>query len=140
MTFGTFDPSVCYTERIAAYVVIRSPSGDVAAVRGRTAYFLPGGGREGDETSEQTVRREVREELERDLYLTGCVGEALQYFFAAQDNCHFKMRATFFTAEFADAEASQSENVLYWLPEETALPQFFHACHAWAVERSKPVL
>lgn len=134
MVFGTFDPAARYTERIAAYVVIRSANGDVAAVRGRSAYFLPGGGREGDETPEQTARREVREELGRDICITGRIGEATQYFWAASDSCHYKMQAVFFRAEFADSGDVPDDSRLHWLSAAEVPTAFFHACHQWAVE------
>lgn len=134
MVFGSFDPRVLYTERIAAYVVIRSEDGAVAAVAGRTAHFLPGGGREGDETPEQTVRREVREELGRDIHLITRLGEATQYFFAASDNCHYKMHAVFFAARFTGAASNNEPDLLHWLPASDAASHFFHACHTWAVQ------
>lgn len=132
-TFGTFDPNVAYTERIAAYVVIRSPDGSIASVKGRTAYFLPGGGRECDETPEETVHREVREELGRTIRLTDLIGEAIQYFFASSDNCHYKMHAMFFTAEFTDYEGI-GEDTLFWLSLPLQASTFFHDSHAWAAE------
>ena len=62
--FGFENPDIEYEPRPAAYAVITDRQGRIAAVKGtRVGYFLPGGGSLSDETAEQTVAHEVREEL-----------------------------------------------------------------------------
>ena len=62
--FGSKEPHVQYAERRAAYVVIADGE-KVATVNPRREYFLPGGGSLSGETPEETIAREVREELAR---------------------------------------------------------------------------
>ena len=62
-TFGVPVAGVLYEQRCAAYAVIRSSAGAVAAVHGPAGDWLPGGGRLAGETPEETVVREVCEEL-----------------------------------------------------------------------------
>jgi SAM-dependent methyltransferase len=90
-TFGKSLEGVAYTERPAAYAVIAGENGTVAAVRGPAGMIgLPGGGSLLGETPEETVRREVREELARSVRLVRRIGEATQFFYAADDECHYK--------------------------------------------------
>jgi 8-oxo-dGTP pyrophosphatase MutT (NUDIX family) len=127
---------VSYTARLAAYVVVRGENDTVAAVRGPGGMIgLPGGGSLPGEAPEETVVREVREELARGVRLVRRLGAATQFFYAADDACHYDMSATFFLAEFPDEPDGWGEHELFWLPVAGADGALFHECHAWAVRR-----
>ncbi|HZO88150.1 MAG TPA: NUDIX domain-containing protein [Chthonomonadaceae bacterium] len=128
--FGFPAPGVRYQDRPVAYAVITTPAGTVAVVKGKHGYFLPGGGSLPSETPEETVLREVREELGCGVRLMGQLGEAIQYFTA--EGQHYKMRAIFFTAEFTKEPTRQGKAELFWLPITEAEAACFHQCHAWA--------
>jgi 8-oxo-dGTP diphosphatase len=126
--FGFENPAIEYEPRPAAYAVITDREGRIAAVKGtRGGYFLPGGGSQFGETAEQTVAREVREELARDIRIVRQIGEAIQFFYA--DGRHYRMEAVFFEAEFA---SGAGEHELHWLASEDLERAFFHQCHVWA--------
>lgn len=129
--FGSENPSIEYEPRPAAYAVITDQEGRIAAVEGtRGGYFLPGGGSLSGETPEQTVAREVREELARDIRIVRQFGEAIQYFYA--DGRHYRMEAVFFEAEFASEAVGAGEHEFHWLESEEIERAFFHQCHVWA--------
>ena len=132
LTFGSAEPDVVYTERQAAYAVIVTAEGRVAAVKGGDKYFLPGGGSLPNEGPGDTILREVREELARNARLVCRIGEAVQYFYAATEKRHYRMRAVFFTAELTDESSEFAEHDLCWLPVAEAERAFFHQSHAWA--------
>ena len=134
-TFGSLVAGVAYEKRLAAYAVIRNRTGTVAAVRAPAGYWLPGGGALPGETPEETVIREVREELGRELRLINKVGEAVQYFFAVADGKYYEMRAVFFRAELAEVPLGLGEYEVCWLDASHPVPLFFHACHDWAVRQ-----
>jgi 8-oxo-dGTP pyrophosphatase MutT (NUDIX family) len=144
MTFGARREGVKYTERPAAYAVVGGPNGTVAAVRGASGLmFLPGGGSRPGETPEETVVREVREELARSVRLVSKIGEATEFFYAADDDCHYQMLGMFFLAEFPDEPSGQGEHELFWLPLAGAAGAFFLGSHTWAarqglIKGSKP--
>src|SRR5437870_1595607 len=98
-TFGVPVAGVTYEQRCAAYAVIRNSVGAVAAVQVPAGYWLPGGGMLPGETPEETVVREVREELGCTLRLVRKIGEAVQYFYAATEGRYYAMQATFFRAK-----------------------------------------
>ncbi len=135
-TFGPCLEGVPYADRPAAYAVVAGENGTVAAVKGTSGMVgLPGGGSLPGETAEETVRREVREELARSVRLIRTIGAATQYFYAVDDDCHYRMSAVFFLAEFPDDPTGQGEHDLFWLPLAEADKAFFHRSHAWAVRR-----
>jgi len=128
--FGAADPAIQYVSRAAAYAVIIQQK-RIAAVTTTSGYFLPGGGSQSGETPEETVAREVREELARDVRIIRQIGEGIQYFYA--DGNNYRMEAIFFEAEFASEASGIGEHELYWLEPEALLHGFFHQSHAWAV-------
>jgi 8-oxo-dGTP pyrophosphatase MutT (NUDIX family) len=135
MTFGARLDGAEYTERPAAYAVVAGENATVAAVRGPAGgIFLPGGGSLSGETPEETLAREVREELARSVRLVRKIGEAIQFFYAASDDRHYKMLAMFFLAEFPVEPSGQGEHELFWLPLSKG-KAFFHECHAWAARQ-----
>ena len=135
--FGSPELNIQYTERRAAYVVIVGSDGKIAMVKGRQKYFLPSGGSLPDEAPEDTVAREVSEELARGVRLIRSLGEATQYFYSTDDNRHYKMRAAFFVGEFTDEPiADAAEHELSWLVDTEVEQASFHACHAWAVRQA----
>ena len=137
LIFGSAEPNGQYTERRAAYVVIITNGDKVATVEFRQRHFLPGGGSGPGEAPEDTVVREVREELARSVQLFCRIGEATQYFYSAADDQHYKLLATFFTGEFTDEACDGTgEHELHWLPIAEAEHACFHACHAWAIRQA----
>jgi SAM-dependent methyltransferase len=136
LTFGKQREGVVYTERPAAYAVVAGESGTVAAVRGPAGMIgLPGGGSLPGEAPEETLWREVHEELARGVRLVRRIGEATQFFYAADEGCHYKMRGVFFLAALPDEPDGQGEHELFWLPLDAAEGAFFHECHAWAARQ-----
>jgi ADP-ribose pyrophosphatase YjhB (NUDIX family) len=136
IVFGTCPPGVVCRDRPAAYAIIHHPDGCVAAVcakiRGREEFWLPGGGMYAGETPEQTVVREVREELGREVRLHWQLGQAVQFFFAGDEDCWYKMTASFIVAEFHGEAEGRGEHHLHWVDPALRGADFFHACHVWA--------
>ena len=131
--FGAIIEGATYGPRPAAYAVIKTTDGAVAVVKTRRGCFLPGGGSLPGETPEETVRREVREELARDVRLIREIARAVQYFRA--DDQHYRMEAVFFAAEFIGEPTGAGEHELHWLNVSETAHAFFHQCHAWAVNQ-----
>jgi 8-oxo-dGTP diphosphatase len=136
LIFGSPQPSVQYIERRAAYVVIINSQGKIAMVRNGQKHFLPGGGSAPCEAPEETVVREVHEELARGVRLIRKLGEAIQYFYSSTDDLYYRMAATFFAGEFTEQRGGTGEHELYWLPVSEIEHACFHACHAWAVRQA----
>lgn len=131
MIFGSIKVGINYQERPAAYAVITNDAGDIAAVKAKSGYFLPGGGSFPNETPEETIHREVREELTRDVKLLHKIGAAIQYFSAG--DVYYRMNAVFYRAEFASEPSGEGEHELHWLAPQAIAGQFFHQCHEWAI-------
>lgn len=87
--------------------------------KGKDTYYLPGGKREGDETDQETLIREIKEELNVDI-----IEASINYYgtFEAQAHGHREgliVRMTCYTAEFEGApEASNEIEELIWFGSE----------------------
>ena len=132
--FGELRAGINYQARPAAYAVITDAGRRVAAVLSQSGYyFLPGGGSLDGETPEETIRREVAEELARTVRLLHKIGEATQYFSVGEE--HYRMRAVFYAAEFTGEPEGEAEYFLAWLGLQELEERFFHECHVWAARQ-----
>ncbi len=138
--FGAAPAGVVCHPRRAAYAVIWNPDGAVATIRASlrdrtTRYWLPGGGIEENESPEEAVTREVREELGRVVCTLARFCQAVQYFYAGPEERWYEMRAIFIKARFENEQVGSGEYELQWLDPQQHGELFFHACHAWAATR-----
>jgi 8-oxo-dGTP pyrophosphatase MutT (NUDIX family) len=133
-TFGTREEGLVYEPRPAAYVVVIAGDTRVAAVRGAQALFLPGGGALRDETPEETVAREVAEELGCGIRIARRLCGAVQYF-ATASRAH-RMTARFFIGEFRGEPGREGEHELLWIEPGNGSLGFFHERHEWAVREA----
>lgn len=134
--FGVKIPGVLYRFRPAAYAVILSDTGRVAVVETTAGCFLPGGGSYPDELPEETIRREVREELGRAISTPQKLGEAVQFFRATDGD--YEMHAVFFRTELTGEPTGRGEHELIWIePEYREL--FYHESHCWAATQASVI-
>ena len=124
-----------YRLRHAVYAVIVGDDGRIATVRTRRGHSLPGGGIEGDETPEQGLAREVREECARAIAIRARLGSAVQWFRAREG--FIEGRHVFYAASFASDPDGKGEHALVWLPPARAAERFVHASHAWAIRLAR---
>jgi 8-oxo-dGTP pyrophosphatase MutT (NUDIX family) len=126
-------PGVAWRPRRGAYAVIRDDAGRVAAVNDEGRYYLPGGGSLEHESPEDTLVREVAEELGRQVEALRPLGEAEQFFHSHNDRCWYRMHATLFSARLRGEAFAPREFETEWLAPRRAAPRFFYECHEWAV-------
>ena len=97
---------------------IQLENGKILSTRskGKTKYYIPGGKRENDETDEETLIREIREELNVSI-----ISSTINYFgtFKAQADSHnagIIVKMTCYTAEFeGNLEPCNEIEEIKWL-------------------------
>jgi 8-oxo-dGTP diphosphatase len=127
--FGRPAPDLPIVDRRAAYALIRDQIGRVLTVQTARGLFLPGGGLEEGESTEQAVAREAREELCRELVTLEYRGGAVQHFIA--DGVSYAMHAEFFVASVGDRLPGAPEYHIEWV-DPTRPQRWYHRCHEWA--------
>ncbi len=135
--FGDKIAGQTYIERPGAYAVIRGPQLSIATLRVGTVFFLPGGGREADETPQVTLHREIMEECCRAIQIGPEVGIAIEYIYAKSEGVYYEIRSTFFEAVFWEGQVGRIEenHVLVWLSMTEAIQRLQRQSQAWAVQQ-----
>lgn len=134
--FGNRVEGCPYVIRPSAYVLLRNASGEIAIVRTAEGVFLPGGGIEAGETSEQAVVREAMEEC--GFVLQGCrsFADAIEIVYSVAENACFEKRSTFFTADLREITLAQDPgHDLLWLQPEAAMDMLSHGSHRWVIDQ-----
>ena len=136
-TFGE-KLAVPYVERFAAYIIISNEArSEILLVQAPNgAYFLPGGEIEGLETKEETVHREVLEELGYEVEIAAYLGQADDYFYSRHRDTYFHNPAYFFAAASWQAVSAPLEdfNQLQWFPLEEGISALKRGSHQWAIQ------
>ena len=139
LQFGEFKAGVDYIERPCAYAVIHDASGQVAVLRTRKGYFLPGGGIHLGETPEEAMVREVLEETGYESIILGSIGLAAQYTYAKKKQIHYRKIGHFFTARFTEkvGDPIEMDHELFWHSVEDAVEALKHDFQSWAVRQAR---
>ena len=130
-TFGEKLANFDYCIRNGVYAVIRNVKA-VAAVQGLSGYFLPGGGVEEGESSEETLRRELQKECDASIEISSLIGQTTDFLFSASEERHFEKRGTFYLARFL---TPPNEN-LVWIPLQDLSKLFRQEGHVWAITQT----
>ncbi len=122
-----------WRSRRCAYLVLRDPEGRIAAVRAPLGLLLPGGGAEPGESSEQTARRELLEEL-------GLTAGPLTRCATASEWWSRRDRWLRFDGEFLtgpvgeEVGPGEDDHELLWLQPEDAVARLSRRAHVHAVQ------
>lgn len=135
--FGEKIPGQNYVERPGAYAIIEK-DGLYAIVKNPKGFFLLGGGIEKDETPEEALHRETREEIGWSIMIHKKIGVAKQHIYVPEANVYISKEGHFYKANLLEqlAEAGETTHELQWLPKEDVLRKVFHASHRWALEQN----
>jgi 8-oxo-dGTP diphosphatase len=134
--FGARIAGCTYVHRPSAYALVRNPAGEWAVVRTPNGCFLPGGGMERDETPQQTVEREAREECGFVLETRAPQASAIQYMYSTEEKKYFAKTCEFVEAEVIDMVSPQEhDHELVWMGLNQALASLSHESHRWALNR-----
>ena len=135
--FGQKLAGQAYIERPGAYAVIQGGHYSIATLCVGTAFFLPGGGSESDETPQVTLQREIMEECGRTIRIGPELGRAVEYIYAKNENAYYQIRSTFFESMFLDGQVRLMEgnHVLVWLSMTEAIQRLHRQSQAWAVQQ-----
>ena len=138
LQFGAPEPGHDYRNRPTAFgIAFRDGLIACARVdRGAASYFdLPGGAIDGEETEQQALAREFREETGLAVQAGERFAEAAQYF-VKSDGRAVNNLAGFFVVHITGhdpAAKCEDDHALAWLEPDRAVRELRHDAHAWAV-------
>ena len=135
--FGDIVEGEHYQPRPGSYGVIFRAENEIAVVKYRERFRLPGGGADPGESPEETLQREVMEEIGYGIAQIKRVGFAIQYAYSEGEG-YFAKQCSFYRAcvGTGDSRASEDDHELNWLPTEDAVRMLEHESQSWAVSRA----
>lgn len=137
LEFGQRIAGQVYVPRPGAYALIFDNAGRIAVFETPRGCYLPGGGAEGDESPEETLIREVKEECGFAVSILGRVGEAVEYVYTAGNEFGIRKECDFFAASFGspNGAATETDHTLIWLEPPDAERRLAHGSQRWAVQQ-----
>ena len=133
-SFGKCLDNRDYYPRPGSYAII--PRNNlIAIIRTKNGYHLPGGGAKSYESKEDTLHREVMEEIGCRVKIIEELGTAIDYIHS-QNEGYFKKICTYYYCELLSENENPSEidHILEWINFKDALDKFnFGHSQYWAL-------
>jgi 8-oxo-dGTP diphosphatase len=139
LIFGSRPTALPMTERPGSYAIVFHPrKRRMAVMKIGERLYLPGGGREANESPEACLHREVREETGWCVNIHSLLGQAGDILVARDHHSALLKMGHFYTASFTQwvAPVQETSHTLLWLSPEQALQSLVHHSHRWAVEQA----
>ena len=140
-TFGEKKENVTYHPRYGVYAVIPDPEKKqivlVQAPNG--AWFLPGGEIEAGEDHQETLKRELIEELGFTAKIGNYFGQADEYFYSRHRDTYYYNPAYLYEAiSFQEVQKPLEDfNHIAWFPIDEAIEKLKRGSHKWGIEAWK---
>lgn len=131
--FGSVATDVDYIVRPGAYGLLFDDDNRLLVVVTATGTHLPCGGREGVESAEENLRRELQEECGVHADTVTFVSTAVQYLQSPGEG-YFKKICEYYLVETFSREFRTGENhLIQWLHVDDAVKQLSHESHIYGV-------
>lgn len=124
--FGAKLPGVEYRLRPGSYALVFDEEGRVALVHEEGDWYLPGGGIEAEETPEQALAREVREECDCGVDFEDVSVEAIE-FLETRSGRLLEVHARYYRARFVGPSTAS------WLTPAEACARVRRRSDAWVI-------
>jgi 8-oxo-dGTP diphosphatase len=133
--FGFKTPGVEYTDRLGVYALILREDGRIGAVENASKsgkLQLPGGGIDLNESGEDALKREVREEMEREVERLSFVGKAKQYVDRTAKPSVNKI-CSYYLVELIPGNDGHGDKITRWVTRQEFEEHGAPESHKWAV-------
>jgi len=135
--FGICEDNIEYPERPGAYGIAFDGE-SILIEKARLGYFLPGGGMDEEETAEDALKREMREETGYELNSYQLIGSAAEYRNGPEEGFRQKKIGYFYVVELGEKKEPTYPDghlvVVEWTPVSETLERLLLESQRWAIE------
>ena len=134
--FGEKKDNVNYTTRPGAYIIFFNPKNEIATIKTSKGLFLPGGGKNKNESDEECLKRELLEELGWNITIGKFLGNSIQYF--SSDSKFYKAESNFYSGlkYLKVSEPIEEDHLLKWLSFEYLIKNLHVENQKWAIQEA----
>lgn len=135
--FGKIIQGTTYVKRPGSYGIILNIKKEVCLVKIKNDYALPGGGMDDNETAEETLFREVKEETGFSIAVKYYGGTAIRYVFSEGEGGFEKICSYFICDLISDMvnEPIEKDHTPGWFTIQEAIEKIkeMDEAHHWAL-------
>lgn len=133
--FGNRIVGFKYKDREAVYGLLLKNE-KVAIVETPKGFFLPGGGVEENETHEECLIREMKEEIGIEVKLNEYTGKSVLYYMSPENKICYNLYGSFYTVDEAKRVVkSEDDHKLVWMDLNEAISKLKLIYQVWAIEK-----
>ncbi|UYP46128.1 hypothetical protein NEF87_002413 [Candidatus Lokiarchaeum ossiferum] len=136
--FGKKEAGIIYINRPGVYVIIQNELHQIAFVRTVKGLFLPGGGKEQEESDEECLLRECREELGWEIQIGKKIAETGEYFSSPHQGQYYFIQGVYYLGEKLTKkwDPIEDDHLLEWRSPKLALPQIYPQGQKWVIQQN----
>lgn len=133
--FGNRIDGFKYKDREAVYGLLFMNE-KVAIVETPKGCFLPVGGVEENETHEECLIREMKEEIGIEVKLNEYIGKSVLYYMSPENKICYNLYGCFYTVdEVKRVVKSEDDHELVWMDLDEAISRLKLTHQVWAIEK-----
>ncbi|MFA6524827.1 MAG: NUDIX domain-containing protein [Patescibacteria group bacterium] len=137
IVFGEKVAGQKYRTRIGIYALIFDDENNLAVIQTKTGYFLPGGGLDGNESHNECLHREAKEEMGWEIEVGKYIGNSAAYHYSTTKNDYCNNDGYFYLAKMIREVSlpTEPDHKVVWLTPADAIKKLYHKNQTWAVEK-----
>lgn len=134
--FGVRQDDIDYIDRPGVYAVIENNDKQIAIIKTRNGFFLPGGGIDIAESDVDALEREIFEEIGYQATVLEKMGEAIEYVKSNGNEKPYQIHSRFYKARLDSkiGEGVEKDHRLVWLWQENARKLLVRQSQVWVVQ------
>ena len=134
--FGEKKENVKYMSRPGVYIIFFNPKDEIGVIKTPKGLFLPGGGKNKNESDEECLKREMIEELGWKIKIGDLIGRNIQYL--NLNRKFLKLESNFYLGEsfLKVSEPEEEDHLLKWLSFDHFIENLHSEHQKWAVKEA----
>ncbi|WP_457558063.1 NUDIX domain-containing protein [Candidatus Harpocratesius sp.] len=134
--FGEKKKRIRYIPRQSAYIIFFNKNNEIGVIQTHKGLFLPGGGKNNNESDEECLKRELNEELGWDIEIGNFIGQGIQFINSNEKS--YKSECRFYLGKkfSKTSDPIEKDHTLKWFPIEHLVQNLYVDIQKWAIKEA----